>query len=60
MVATKALRRIVSSLGRDPTRYALHSGRTGGVAQLVALGASDNQIQRADIALRSHARAGGR
>lgn len=46
-VATKALRRIVSSLGRDPAQYALHSGRIGGATQLVAQGASDIQIERA-------------
>ena len=46
-VATKALRRMVSSLGRDPMQYALHSGRIGGATQLAAQGASDIQIQRA-------------
>ena len=35
-VATKALRRMVSSLGRDPMQYALHSGRIGGATQLAA------------------------
>ena len=29
-LAAKALRRMVSSLGRDPMQYALHSGRIGG------------------------------
>ena len=46
-VATKALRRMVSSLGRDRMQYALHSGRIGGATQLAAQGASDIQIQRA-------------
>ena len=35
-VATKVLRRMVGSLGRDPTRYALHSGQIGGATQLAA------------------------
>ena len=46
-VATKALRRMVSSQGRDPMQYALHSGRIGGATKLAAQGASDIHIQRA-------------
>ena len=62
-VATKALRRMVSSLGRDPMQYALHSGRIGGATQLAAQGASDIQIQRAgrwkSLAFIGYVRAGG-
>lgn len=62
-VATKALRRMVSSLGRDPAQYALHSGRIGGATQLAAQGASDIQIQRAgrwkSLAFMVYVRAGG-
>ena len=47
IVATKALRWMLSSLGRDSTQYALHSGRIGGATQLAAQGASDIQIRRA-------------
>ena len=46
-VAKKALRWMLSSLGRDPTQYALHSGRIGGATKLAAVGASDIQIQKA-------------
>ena len=46
-MATKALRRMVGSLGRDPVQYALHSGRIRGATQLAAQGASYIQIQRA-------------
>ena len=41
MVATKALRRMVSSLGRHLARYALRSGRIGGAAQLATHRTSD-------------------
>ena len=62
-VATKALRRMVSSLGRDPMQYALHSGRIGGATQLAAQGASDIQIQTAgrwkSLAFMGYAEAGG-
>ena len=50
-VATKALRRMVSSLGGDPMQYALHSVRIRGTTQLAA--ASDIQIQRAAIQVTS-------
>ena len=62
-IATKALRRMVRSLGRDPVQYALHSGRIGGATQLAAQGASDIQIQRAgrwkSLAFMVYVRAGG-
>ena len=62
-VATKALRWMVGSLGRDPTQYALHSGRIGGETQLAAQGASDIQIQRAgrwkSLEFMVYVRAGG-
>ena len=49
-VATKALRRMLSSLGRDPTQYALHSGRVGGATQLAArIGHSDSEGGEMDI-----------
>ena len=34
--ATKALRLLVSTSGRDPRQYALHSGRIGGAATHLA------------------------
>ena len=62
-VATKALRRMLSSLGRDPTQYALHSGRIGGATQLAAQGASDIQIQKSgrwkSLPIMVYVRAGG-
>ena len=45
-MATKSLRRVVGSLGRDPVQYALYSGRIVGATQLAAQGSSDIQIQR--------------
>ena len=45
---THALRVIVAGVGRNPLRYALHSGRIGGATQLAAQGATNVQIQRAD------------
>ena len=45
--AVAALRTMVASVGRDPTQFALHSGRIGGATQLAAQGMSDLQIQRA-------------
>ena len=39
-VATKALRRMLSNLGGDPTQHALPSGRIGGATQLAAQGSS--------------------
>ena len=62
-MATKALRRMVGSLGRDPAQYALHSGRIGRATQLAAQGASYIQIQRAgrwkSLAFMVYVRAGG-
>ena len=48
-MATKALRRMVGSLRRDPVQCALHSGRIGGATQLAAQGASDIQIQKEQV-----------
>lgn len=45
--ALVALRMMVACSGRDPTQYALHSGRIGGATQLAAQGMSELQIQRA-------------
>ena len=62
-VATKALRRMLSSLGGDPAQYALHSRRIGGATQLAAQDVSDIQIQRAgrwkSLAFMAYVRAGG-
>ena len=61
--ATRALRMLVSSTGRDPMEYALHSGRIGGATHLAAQGASELQIQRAgrwkSLAFMTYVRAGG-
>ena len=46
-MTTKALRRMVGRLGRDPVQYALDPGRIAGATQLAAQGASDILIQRA-------------
>ena len=45
--AVAAVRLMVGSSGRDPMKFALHSGRIGGATQLAAPGLSDLQIQRA-------------
>ena len=45
--AVTALRVLVGSTGRDPSQYALHSGRIGGATQLAARGVTELQIQRA-------------
>ena len=45
--AVVALRLMVGSSGRDPMRFALHSGRIEGGTRLAAQGLSDLQIQRA-------------
>ena len=45
--AVAALRMMVACTGRDPTQFALHSGRIGGATQLAAQGMSELQIQRA-------------
>ena len=45
--AVAALRLMVGSSGRDPMRFALHSGRIEGGTRLAAQGLSDLQIQRA-------------
>ena len=42
-----ALRLMVASSVRDPTQFALHSGRIGGATQLASLGISELQIRRA-------------
>ena len=39
--ATRALRLLVSCVGREPSQYALHSGRIGGATHLAAQGASE-------------------
>ena len=61
--ATRALRLLVSCVGREPSQYALHSGRIGGATHLVAQGASELQIQRAgrwkSLAFMVYVRAGG-
>lgn len=61
--ATLALRMLVSSTGRDPLQYALHSGRIGGATQLAAQGAAEIQIKRAgrwkSSAFMTYVRAGG-
>ena len=62
-IATKVLRRMVGSLGRDPIQYALHCGRIGRATQLAAQGASDIQIQREgrwkSLSFMVYVRAGG-
>ena len=45
--ATRALRLLVSCVGREPSQDALHSGKIGGATHLAAQGASELQIQRA-------------
>ena len=45
--ATRALRVLVSTVGRIPEEFALHSGRIGGATHLASQGASEIQIQRA-------------
>ena len=46
--AVAALRLMISSSGKNPMQFALHSGRIGGGGtQLAAQGLSDLQIQRA-------------
>ena len=45
--ATRALRLLVSCVGREPSQYALHSGRIGSATHLAAQGASELKIQRA-------------
>lgn len=45
--ASRHLRLLVSVAGRDPQKYALHSGRIGGATHLASMGASVIQIQRA-------------
>ena len=61
--ATRALRLLVSCVGREPSQYALHSGRIGGATHLAAQGASELQIQRAgrwkSLAFMVYVRAGG-
>ena len=61
-VATKALTRMVCSLGRDPMQYALNSSRSDGATQLAAQGAPDVQIRRAwrwkSLAFMGYVRAG--
>ena len=61
--ATRALRLLVSSVGRNPEEFALHSGRIGGATHLASQGASEIQIQRAgrwkSLAFMVYVRAGG-
>ena len=61
--ATRALRLLVSCVGREPSQYALHSGRIGGATHLAAQGASELQIQRAgrwkSLAFMVYVRTGG-
>ena len=45
--AVAALRLMISSSGKNPMQFALHSGRIGGGTQLAAQGVSDLQVQRA-------------
>ena len=42
-----ALRLMVGSSGKDPAKYALHSGRIGGGTRLANQGIPELQIQRA-------------
>ena len=42
-----ALRMMVASAGKNPARFALHSGRIGGATKLAAQGISELQVQRA-------------
>ena len=61
--ATRALRLLVSCVGREPSQYALHSGRIGGATHLAAQGGSELQVQRAgrwkSLAFMVYVRAGG-
>lgn len=61
--ATRALRLLVTSVGRNPEEFALHSGRIGGATHLASQGASEIQIQRAgrwkSSAFMVYVRAGG-
>ncbi|CAB1109245.1 unnamed protein product [Ectocarpus sp. CCAP 1310/34] len=61
--ASRHLRLLVSAAGRDPQKYALHSGRIGGATHLASMGASVIQIQRAgrwkSSAFMVYVRAGG-
>lgn len=45
--AVVALRMMVGFSGRNPSEFALHSGRIGGATQLAAQGMTELQIQRA-------------
>ena len=61
--ATRALRLLVTSVGRNPEEFALHSGRIRGATHLASQGASEIQIQRAgrwkSSAFMVYVRAGG-
>jgi len=61
--ASRHLRLLVRVAGRDPQKYALHSGRIGGATHLASMGASVIQIQRAgrwkSSAFMVYVRAGG-
>ena len=46
--AVVALRMMAASAGKNPTQFALHSGRIGGATKLAAQGMSELHIQRAD------------